>query len=373
MMQSSTASSTSSSTSASNNKENDAAGGAGGGKVGVGVGASAAAASGAESTATTDAGAGGKRWKLSDFEIGKRLGHGQFGEVYLARSKETKFIVALKVRASSKICRNGYFFFFSPDFLNFCSNFLTRAARAPKVLFKKNLQESGMAHQLRREIEIQSHLRHPNVLGLFGYFYDKSRVYLILEYAPGGELYKQLKRVVCFDEPTTAAYIAQLCSALGYCHRRSVIHRDVKPENLLIGLDGEIKIGDFGWSVHAPRNRRSTLCGTLDYLSPEMIEGKEHTHLVDVWSVGVLLYEFLVGKPPFETDGHAETYRAICRAVVEWPAERDIDPAAKQLCAQLLAYEPEHRIALSAVLQHAFITKHVSAEQLATLASTMNQ
>jgi len=369
MMQSSTASSTSSSSSASN-KENDAAGGAGGGKVGVGVGASAAAASGAESTATTDAGAGGKRWKLSDFEIGKRLGHGQFGEVYLARSKETKFIVALKVRASSKICRNGYFFFFSPDFLNFCSNFLTRAARAPKVLFKKNLQESGMAHQLRREIEIQSHLRHPNVLGLFGYFYDKSRVYLILEYAPGGELYKQLKRVVCFDEPTTAAYIAQLCSALGYCHRRSVIHRDVKPENLLIGLDGEIKIGDFGWSVHAPR---STLCGTLDYLSPEMIEGKEHTHLVDVWSVGVLLYEFLVGKPPFETDGHAETYRAICRAVVEWPAERDIDPAAKQLCAQLLAYEPEHRIALSAVLQHAFITKHVSAEQLATLASTMNQ
>jgi len=240
-------------------------------------------------------------------------------------------------------------------------------------LFKNQLQESGLAHQLRREIEIQSHLRHPNVLGLFGYFYDKSRVYLILEYAPGGELYKELKRVGTFEEPAAAAYIAQLCSALGYCHRRSVIHRDVKPENLLIGLDGELKIGDFGWSVHAPRNRRSTLCGTLDYLSPEMIEGKEHTHLVDVWSLGVLLFEFLVGRPPFETDGHAETYRRICRAVVEWPDDLDVDPSAQQLCGQLLAYEPERRITLAGVLQHEFIRKHVSADKLAAYAANMNK
>jgi serine/threonine protein kinase len=226
------------------------------------------------------------------------------------------------------------------------------------------LQESGIAHQLQREIEIQSHLRHPNVLGMFGYFYDKSRVYLILEYAPGGELYRELKKAIYFDEPTTAAYIAQLSSALGYCHRRSVIHRDVKPENLLIGLDGEIKIGDFGWSVHAPRNRRSTLCGTLDYLSPEMVEGKQHTFSVDVWSIGILLFEFLVGRPPFETDGHQETYRRICRVSVEWPSDLDIDPDAKNLCALLLVYEPERRLSLEAVLEHPFIVKHVPAERL---------
>lgn len=230
-----------------------------------------------------------------------------------------------------------------------------------------------MTHQLQREIEIQSHLRHPNVLGMFGYFYDKSRVYLILEYAPGGELYQMLKKATRFDEATTAAYIAQLCSALGYCHRRAVIHRDVKPENLLVGLDGEIKIGDFGWSVHAPRNRRSTLCGTLDYLSPEMVEGKQHTFSVDVWSIGILLYEFLVGKPPFETDGHQATYRRICRAVIEWPADVDIDPAAKRLCTALLVYEPERRIALEAVLEHEFIVKHVPAERLELYKTNMRK
>jgi len=97
-----------------------------------------------------------------------------------------------------------------------------------------------------------------------------------------------------------------MTDALIYLHAKHVIHRDIKPENLLIGVNGELKIGDFGWSVHAPGNRRSTLCGTLDYLPPEMIESKEHTDKVDLWALGVLTYEFLVGSPPFEDlSGHA--------------------------------------------------------------------
>ena len=91
-----------------------------------------------------------------------------------------------------------------------------------------------------------------------------------------------------------------MADALSYLHSKHVIHRDIKPENLLLGIDGELKIGDFGWSVHAPGNRRTTLCGTLDYLPPEMIEGKEHNEKVDLWALGVLTYEFLVGVPPFE-------------------------------------------------------------------------
>lgn len=83
------------------------------------------------------------------------------------------------------------------------------------------------------------------------------------------------------------------------------MHRDIKPENILIGINGELKIGDFGWSVHAPSNRRNTLCGTLDYLPPEMVENREHTDKVDLWALGVLTYEFLVGAPPFEDlSGH---------------------------------------------------------------------
>ncbi|KNC73148.1 AUR protein kinase, partial [Sphaeroforma arctica JP610] len=182
----------------------------------------------------------GKRWELSDFEIGRPLGKGKFGNVYLAREKSSKFIVALK------------------------------------VLFKSQLQKAEVEHQLRREIEIQSHLRHPNILRLYGYFYDKTKVYLILEYAPKGELYKELTRLKKFTEAKTAAYVCQLAKALMYCHAKHVIHRDIKPENLLLGLTGELKIADFGWSVHAPSNRRTTMCGTLDYLPPEMVEGKAH-------------------------------------------------------------------------------------------------
>jgi serine/threonine protein kinase len=105
-------------------------------------------------------------------------------------------------------------------------------------------------------------------------------------------------------------YILSLAEALGYCHSKHIIHRDIKPENLLLGYRGEVKIADFGWSVHAPSSRRNTLCGTLDYLPPEMIENKEHDHSVDIWALGVLTYEFLVGSPPFEAEGHSEV-RAV--------------------------------------------------------------
>lgn len=109
-----------------------------------------------------------------------------------------------------------------------------------------------------------------------------------------------------------------MTDALIYLHSKHVIHRDIKPENLLIGVNGELKIGDFGWSVHAPGNRRSTLCGTLDYLPPEMIESKEHTDKVDLWALGVLTYEFLVGSPPFEDlSGHAGKPLSPCGRVRE--------------------------------------------------------
>lgn len=196
-----------------------------------------------------------KVWALVNFEIGRPLGRGKFGNVYLAREKETKFVIALK------------------------------------VLFKKQVSNQGIEHQVRREIEIQSHLRHPNILRMYGFFHDEQRIYLILEYASGGTLFNILKKETRFDEKKSAKYIKCLVSALTYLHNRNVIHRDIKPENLLLGHDDQLKIADFGWSVHEPDSNRTTLCGTMDYLSPEMVQGKPHNKAVDLWSLGVLTYE----------------------------------------------------------------------------------
>lgn len=118
----------------------------------------------------------------------------------------------------------------------------------------------------------------------------------------------------------TAKYIYQLADALKYCHSKKVIHRDIKPENLLLGRDGELKIADFGWSVHAPSSRRDTLCGTLDYLPPEMVFGNSHDHSVDLWGVGVLCYECLTGNPPFVTKSYDETYKKIMKAQYTFPS-----------------------------------------------------
>jgi len=263
----------------------------------------------------------GRQWSLNDFEIGKPLGRGKFGSVYLAREKRSKYIVALK------------------------------------VLQKSQLLKAGVEHQLRREIEIQSHLRNRNILRLFGYFFDAKRIYLILEYSPGGELYKKLTNRGRFSERTSARYISDLSQALAYCHQKHVIHRDIKPENLLIGAQGEIKIADFGWSVHAPTSRRNTLCGTLDYLPPEMVEGREHDEMVDVWSLGVLLYEFLVGSPPFEAEGHSATYRRISRVDLRFP--KGVAEDAEDLIRRLLQKDPRKRMALSSVPHHPWVLRHL--------------
>lgn len=272
-----------------------------------------------------------ERWKLSDFDIGKPLGKGKFGHVYLAREKSTKFICALK------------------------------------VLFKNQLHKAKVEHQLRREIEIQAHLRHPNILRLYGYFYDETRIYLILEFAAKGELYKILQEEKHFSEEKTAKYIKALASALDYCHKKHVIHRDVKPENLLLGSKGEIKIADFGWAVHTPGERRLTLCGTLDYLPPEMIEGKEHDHNADVWSLGVLMYEFLTGTPPFMAQKYGDTYRRISKVDLKFPPPAaatngavvpDVSLEAQDLIRKILVHRPADRIPLSQIPYHPFIVKY---------------
>ena len=209
------------------------------------------------------------------------LGRGKFGHVYLAREKKSKFVCAIK------------------------------------ILYKRQLLKYDIVQQVQREVEIASHLNHPNILKMFGFFYDEHRVYLIMEYASGGELFEDLRRKGRFSEEQAADHISQVIEAFIYIHSKDIIHRDLKPENLL-NCDGVIKLADFGWSVHAPSNLRKTFCGTTDYLPPEMIRilnGKRgYDKRVDIWDIGVLSFELVAGYAPFENEASEITKLKIARA-----------------------------------------------------------
>jgi serine/threonine protein kinase len=112
-----------------------------------------------------------------------------------------------------------------------------------------------------------------------------------------------------------------MIDALEFCHNKNVIHRDIKPENILVGFYGELKIADFGWSVHAPSSRRQTMCGTVDYIPPDMLSGdRSYDKSVDLWCLGVLTYEFLVGNPPFEEETNNETFKRIMNLDFTFPS-----------------------------------------------------
>lgn len=153
-----------------------------------------------------------------------------------------------------------------------------------------------------------------------------------------------------------------MAGALEYCHSKHVIHRDIKPENLLLSLGGELKIADFGWSVVAHNKRRETLCGTPDYLPPEMVEGKKHDSAVDIWSLGVLMYEFLIGSPPFYNKNINSTYRKIAK--VEYTFPDTISDLAKDLISKLLVKEPSKRLPLNEVKKHPWILANVAEAQV---------
>lgn len=164
---------------------------------------------------------GDYQWTPADFEMGSRLGRGKFGHVYMARERFSQYMVAMK------------------------------------VMFKDELRKGRVERQILREIEIQTRLKHPNILRMFTWFHDESRIYLVLEIAAQGELYGHLTGSPGgrFSEPRAAKYTYQVADALHYCHLNNVIHRDLKPENILLTSEDNIKLADFGWSAHSMSNK----------------------------------------------------------------------------------------------------------------------
>lgn len=297
-----------------------------------------AAGGGSEVEAGLGAEAGGgaepKRvaWSLEDFELGDRLGSGAYGYVQLARERRGRSLAALK------------------------------------VLKKRRVQRLRAQRHVAREIDIQRHLRHPGILRLFGFFWDISHIYMILEYAPGGDLESLLRQSPegRLDVARAGSYAGQVARALAYLHKLHVIHRDLKPQNVLFSRHGRPKLGDLGWAVHtSPHEQRWTLCGTLDYLAPEVVHALHgHSFGVDVWALGILAYEMSVGKPPFAARTHEETCRRILAASPTFPPSLASE-AAEYFVVRLLQRDPSDRMQLEDAVLHPFTTsREVGSQQM---------
>jgi len=146
-----------------------------------------------------------------------------------------------------------------------------------------------------------------------------------------------------------------MCDAIEYLHSKKCIHRDIKPENILNCL-GQLKIADFGWSVHSPSVKRKTFCGTLDYLPPEIVESKLYDDKIDLWCLGVLCYEFCVGIPPFDSRTHKDTYDKIRSVNYKFPSHLSLE--VKDLISNLLQKDPRKRLTIKEVRDHSWIRKN---------------
>ncbi|ROW10559.1 hypothetical protein VMCG_01931 [Cytospora schulzeri] len=205
---------------------------------------------------------------------------------------------------------------------------------ALKILRKTEVIKLKQIDHVRHEREILGDVSgHPFITNLLASFSDSDHLFLLLDYVPGGELFSYLRKFRRFDEPMARYYAAEIVLVLEYLHEKQggVAYRDLKPENLLLDEEGHIKLVDFGFAKRLATTETYTLCGTPEYLAPEVIHNKGHTTAVDWWALGILIYEFLTGYPPFWHQNPIEIYKQIVEKPVVFPQEPPISPEAKDI------------------------------------------
>ena len=247
---------------------------------------------------------------------------------------------------------------------------------AAKVVAKSGLVKSRAKQKLISEIKIHKSLHHPQIVAFEHYFEDTENVYILLEMCQNQTLNELLKRRKRLTEIEVQCYIVQLIKALKYLHSHRVIHRDLKLGNLFLTEKMELKVGDFGLATKLDfeGERKRTVCGTPNYIAPEILDGKTgHSYEVDIWSLGVIIYTLIIGKPPFETRDVKTTYKRIKMNAYTFPESAIISEAAKNLISQILVLDPGKRPTLDQILTHDFFNQGTSIPKLlptSTLACT---
>ncbi|KAF0889337.1 hypothetical protein E2562_023640 [Oryza meyeriana var. granulata] len=259
---------------------------------------------------------------LGKYELGRLLGRGTFAKVYLARSVADGEAVAVKVIDKAEV-----------------------------------MGTAGMAPHVLREVAAMSRLRHPHVLRLHEVLATRARIYLVMELATGGDLLSRLAALPRrrLQENAARRVFVQLVDALSYCHTRGVAHRDVKPQNILLDGDGNLKVSDFGLSALPDSlrddGRLHTACGTPAYAAPEVLRRKAYDGAkADAWSCGVILFVLLAGHLPFDDSNIADMCRKAHRREYELP--RWVSQPARRLVSRLLDPNPDTRVAVESLATH---------------------
>jgi serine/threonine protein kinase len=214
-----------------------------------------------------------------------------------------------------------------------------------KVMSKQRLIEQNQIEHIRQEREILEQIHHPNCVQYFGSFQDTCNVYMMMEYIPGGEVFAYLRSMERFDLNVARYYAAEILIVFQMLHEKGIIYRDLKPENLLFSYDGHLKFIDFGFAKRIS-DRTYTLCGTPEYLAPEILRGEGSSFSSDWWAFGVLVYEMLVGETPFVDQNENHMYHLICHG--EFSVPIGVDEVTQDLLRGLLTVDATKRLGCAA-------------------------
>jgi polo-like kinase 1 len=230
-----------------------------------------------------------------------------------------------------------------------CTALDTNKQYAVKIVPKTNLVKARARQKLQAEIKIHRTLKHDNICEYKHFFEDRTNCYILLELCHNQSMNELLKRRKRLTEPEAALFMKQIISAVRYMHSNNVIHRDLKLGNLFIDKDVVIKVGDLGLATRLDDKdeKRKTICGTPNYIAPEVIQGDKskrgHSFEVDIWSMGVILYTVLIGKPPYEAKDVKATYQRILNNEYSFPGHVPISADARSLIKRMLQSQPSDR------------------------------